>query len=387
MKHSITHFFSRISTVSLFIIPMAEMPLTQCRLCLAIAGRFCYHDGMAVHQIQAQNWNIVGHEHSIDILRRTLAAQQVRHAYLFVGPQRIGKSLLAQRFAQTLLCTGGVDPLVAPTDPCNACLACRKALHGNHPDLHVIKKAPDKQFILIEQVRDLQNASARRTLEGRRNIFILENAHEMNLQAANCLLKTLEEPEPDVVLLLTAPDPGLLLPTILSRVQQIPLHLLTGEQIRQALLERWHVPAEDAALISALAAGRMGWAVQAVEQKDVLLERQEQLETLARVPALDRVQRFDIAQKLSANGDKIKSALELWLLWWRDLLFAANNCPDLVVNVDMRTILQKQATSITPSESLRMIRSILRTLEALDQNVNARMALEVLMLEVPVLKV
>jgi DNA polymerase-3 subunit delta' len=334
----------------------------------------------------SQLWDIVGHDHAIHTLRRALASQRVRHAYLFTGPEHIGKTLLARRFAQTLLCTGGPDPSEAPLNPCQTCLSCRKVLHNNHPDVHYIARARDRQFILIDQVRELQSDSVRKTLEGRRNVFIIEGMHEMNLQAANCLLKTLEEPEPDVVLLLTAPDPGLLLPTILSRVQQIPLHLLTGEQIRQALLERWHVPAEDAALISALAAGRMGWAVQAVEQKDVLIERQEQLETLARVPALDRVQRFDIAQKLSADGDTMKSALELWLLWWRDLLFTANNCPDLVVNVDMRTLLQKQAARITPSESLRMIRSILRTLEALDQNVNARMALEVLMLEVPILK-
>jgi DNA polymerase-3 subunit delta' len=78
--------------------------------------------------------------------------------------------------------------------------------------------------------------------------------------------------------------------------------------------------------------------------------------------------------------------LELWLLWWRDLIFAANNCPDLVVNVDMRALLQKQAAKISPVESLRVIHTILRTLEALDQNVNARMALEVLMLDVPILK-
>jgi len=340
-----------------------------------------------VEKTASQLWDIVGHDHAIHTLQRALASQRVRHAYLFTGPEHIGKTLLARRFAQTLLCTGGPDPSEAPLNPCQTCLSCRKVLHNNHPDVHYIARARDRQFILIDQVRELQSDAVRKTLEGRRNVFIIEGMHEMNLQAANCLLKTLEEPVPDVVLLLTAPDPGLLLPTILSRVQQIPLHLLTGEQIRQALLERWQVPAEDAALISALAAGRMGWAVQAVEQKDVLLDRQEQLETLARVPALDRVQRFDLAQKLSADGDKMKSALELWLLWWRDLLLTANHCPDLVVNVDMRTLLQKQATSITPSESLRMIRSILRTLEALDQNVNARMALEVLMLEVPVLKV
>lgn len=332
-------------------------------------------------------WDIIGHEHTITTLCRAIASQRVRHAYLFTGPEHIGKTLMARRLAQTLLCTGGPDPAVAPPNPCMTCLSCRKVLHDNHPDIHYISRPPDRQFILIEQVRALQNNSARKTMEGRRNIFIIEGMHEMNLQAANCLLKTLEEPEPDVLLLLTTPDPNLLLPTILSRVQQIPMHLLTTEQIRQALQRRWQVADEDAALISALAAGRMGWAIRAVESNDLLSDRQARLETLCRVPSLSRVQRFDIAQKLSAESDKIKGVLELWLLWWRDLVFAANNCPDLVVNVDMRNLLQKHAARISPVESLRMIRNILRTLEALDQNVNARLALEVLMLDVPTLLV
>lgn len=331
-------------------------------------------------------WDIVGHDQTISTLRRALFAQRVRHAYLFTGPEHIGKALLARRFAQTLLCTGGPDPRLSPRDPCFTCLSCRKVLHGNHPDLHYITRPPDKQFILIDQVRALQSDSARKTLEGRRNVFIIEGMHEMNLQAANCLLKTLEEPEPDVVLLLTVPDPSLLLPTILSRVQQIPMHLLTTNQIRQALQERWQVAAEDAALIAALAAGRMGWAVQAVEDEDLLTERQAQLEILTRVPSLSRVQRFDIAQKLSAEGDKIKGILELWLLWWRDLVLAAHNCPELIVNVDMRNLLQKHASRISSLEAQRMIRNILRTIEVLDQNVNARMALEVLMLDTPALK-
>ncbi len=334
----------------------------------------------------SQAWDMIGHDHAIHTLRRALTSQRVRHAYLFTGPEHIGKALLARRFAQTLLCTGGPDPTVAPQNPCQTCLSCRKVLHNNHPDVHYIARPPDRQFIVIDQVRALQSDTARKTMEGRRNIFIIEGMHEMNLQAANCLLKTLEEPEPDVVLLLTVPDPGVLLQTILSRVQQVPMHLLTTAQIRQALQERWRVADEDAALISALAAGRMGWAVQAVEDDDLLSERQSQLETLTRVPSLSRVQRFDIAQKFSTESDKIKGMLELWLLWWRDLIFAANNCPDLVVNVDMRALLQKQAAKISPVESLRVIHTILRTLEALDQNVNARMALEVLMLDVPTLK-
>lgn len=341
---------------------------------------------LTTHQMQMQNWGVVGHEHAIDMLRRTLMAQQVRHAYLFTGPQQIGKALLAQRFAQTLLCTGGPDPHIAPLAPCNTCLSCRKVLHGNHPDIHIITRAADKQFILIEQVRELQSNSSRRTLEGRRNIFIILDAHEMNLLAANCLLKTLEEPEPDVVLLLTVPDAGLLLPTILSRVQQIPMQLLTTIQVKTALEQRWGVEPEEAELISALATGRMGWAVQAVEDDELLTERKAQLELLTKLPSLSRVQRFEIAQQLSADAEKVRAILELWLLWWRDIVLAANACLSLTVNVDMRDLLKTQAAKIGTVQAERMVGAILRTMESLDQNVNARLALEVLMLDVPTIK-
>jgi len=259
-------------------------------------------------------------------------------------------------------------------------------LHGNHPDVHTIARSPDKQFILIEQVRALQSDSARKRLEGRYNIFIIEGMHEMNVQAANCLLKTLEEPEQDVILLLTTTDPSLLLPTILSRVQQISMHLLTTPQIQTALEQRWEVEVQGAALIAALAAGRMGWAVQAVEDNNLLAERKEQLETLISLLAASRVQRFEVAQHLSEDSEKLKDILELWLFWWRDVVLAARDSLDLIVNVDMRRIIAKQAAQVGPTEAERMVRAILSTMEALEQNVNARVALEVLMLDMPVVK-
>jgi DNA polymerase-3 subunit delta' len=250
----------------------------------------------------------------------------------------------------------------------------------------VISKASDKQYILIEQVRTLQSDAARRTMEGRRNVFIIEDAQEMNAQAANCLLKTLEEPEPDVVLLLTVPDIGLLLPTIISRVQMIPMQLLTTSQIKRALIEQWEVEAKEAGLIAALAAGRLGWAIQAVEDEDLLTDRKAQLDVLAKLPAAGRVQRFDFVQKLGTDGDRVRSMLELWLFWWRDIVLAANGCLDLTINVDMRDLLKAQASKVGTSDAERMVRSILQTQEALEQNVNARVALEVLMLDMPTIK-
>ena len=348
--------------------------------------RFCYHACMSETQINTSDWGIVGHEHAINGLRRAILSDRVRHAYLFTGPEHIGKALLARRFAQTLLCTGGPDSNIAPQNPCNTCLSCRKVMHDNHPDVHYITRPRERQFILIEQVRALQSDTSRKTLEGRRNVFIIDGMHEMNVQSANCLLKTLEEPEPDVVLLLTAPDPAQLLPTILSRVQQIPLNLLTTTQIKSALEQQWEVEADEATLIAALAAGRMGWAVQAVEKEEMLEDRKAQLETLTRLPALSTAQRFEIAQRLGADSDKLRGILELWLLWWRDMLLAANNSLDLVVNVDMSSTIQKQAAKVGPAQSQRMVRAILGTMEALDQNVNARIALEVLMLDLPTMR-
>ena len=338
---------------------------------------------MTTQQVAVPGWTIVGHEHAVDILRRTLLAQQVRHAYLFTGPQHIGKSLLARRFAQTLLCTGGPDPTVAPQEPCNHCLACRKVLHGNHPDVHIITKTRDKQFILIEQIRALQSDSARHTLEGRRNIFIIENAQDMNAQSANCILKTLEEPEPDVVLLLTVPDAGLLLPTIISRVQLVPMQLLTNLQIKNALVQQLAVEPKEAELIAALAAGRMGWASEAVENDDLLTQRREQLESLTKLLSMSRVQRFDFVQKLGNDSATVQTLLELWLLWWRDMVLAANGCLDLTVNVDMRSQLKAQSAKLGTAEAERMVRKIIETMEAIAQNVNVRVALEVLMLDLP----
>jgi DNA polymerase-3 subunit delta' len=131
----------------------------------------------------------------------------------------------------------------------------------------------------------------------------------------------------------------------------------------------------------------MGWAIQAIEDDEMLAERKEQLDLLTKVLTASKVQRFEIVQQLGTDGEKIRSLLELWLLWWRDIVLAANDCLDLTVNVDRRDLLKAQAAKIGSSEAQRMIRTLLQVQETLDQNVNARLALEVLMLDMPTLKV
>jgi len=120
-----------------------------------------------------------------------------------------------------------------------------------------------------------------------------------------------------------------------------------------------------------------------VEDDEMLDERKSQLELLAKLPSHSKIQRFDMVQHLGTDAEKIDALLDLWLLWWRDLVLAANNCLDLTVNVDMRDLLKKQAAKVGSAEAERMIRAILSTREAIEQNVSARVALEVLMLDMP----
>jgi DNA polymerase-3 subunit delta' len=122
------------------------------------------------------------------------------------------------------------------------------------------------------------------------------------------------------------------------------------------------------------------------EDDDLLGERKSQLDLLTKIPQMTRVQRFQLVQQWSNDSAKVQSLLDLWLLWWRDMVLAANHCLDLTVNVDMRNLLKTQATRVGTAEAERMVRAIIQTREALEQNVNARVALEVLMLDVPLLK-
>jgi DNA polymerase-3 subunit delta' len=130
----------------------------------------------------------------------------------------------------------------------------------------------------------------------------------------------------------------------------------------------------------------MGWAVQAIEDEDMLAQRKAQLDLLTKLPSASRVQRFDLAQRVSSDSEKVQQLLELWLLWWRDMVLAANDCLDLTVNVDMRPLLKTQAAKLGTAESERMVRAILQTMESIAQNVSPRVALEVLMLDVPTIK-
>ena len=319
-------------------------------------------------------WQVVGHEWAVELLKRSLTNGRVAHAYLLTGPPQIGKTTLALNFAQALNCQN-------PEGPCGECLSCRKIAHGTHPDVRVIEGQGGT--IKIDQIRALQRQAALSCTEGRWKVFILRQMEQATTEAANCLLKTLEEPPAHVILVLTASEADALPPTIVSRCQVLNLRPLTVEAVRKALQERWGVEGERAELLARLSGGRLGWAVEAARDGAILRRRDELLDDLAELMGQGRVERFAYAQQLSRDTEAAREALGIWLSWWRDLLLMASGSSAEIANLDRVEALREMAGRY----SLGQVRDFIEALRAaawrLEHNVNARLTLEVLLLSLP----
>jgi DNA polymerase III subunit delta' len=319
-------------------------------------------------------WPIVGHEQAVAMLANSVAQGRVAHAYLFTGSRQIGKTTLARSFAQALNCSSA-------DRPCGRCLNCSKIAHGSHPDVRLLEG--QNGTLKIDQIRTLQTDVALSAYEGEWKVYILRNFEQATTEAANCLLKTLEEPPSRVVLLLTSSSNSLMLPTIVSRCRVVALHPPTVEAVRDALIARWRADAEQAELLARLSAGRIGWAVTALIDPTILAKRAEILEDIWRVSAGNRVVRLRYAEDLSSRKDAIQSALDVWQSWWRDMLLATTGRADLIANVDHPAEVQARVGRYGVPQLGEFLSLLLDTNRRLDQDVNVRLALEVLFLKLP----
>jgi DNA polymerase-3 subunit delta' len=328
-------------------------------------------------------WPIIGHETTISLLRHAVAAGRVAHAFLFTGPSAIGKFALTSAFAQALNCTDEAAP-------CGHCRACRLIAQNRHPDFRVIQMPDDKREIGIDQIRTVLHEASLKPYEALWKVYIVRDAEAMSEEAANCLLKTLEEPPPQVILMLTAPTPEALLPTLVSRCQPMPMHPLPISQVESALRSQFGCDPQRAELLARLSNGRMGWAVQAAGDPTILESRQRLLDRLAGLSRSTRVDRMAFAAEQAQRYGKgvperesVHAVLDLWSAWWRDLLLAKAGCLNMMVNADRTDALQSE----TRRYSLTQVRAFLESLRAagqqLRQNVNPRLALEVLVLAMP----
>jgi DNA polymerase-3 subunit delta' len=325
--------------------------------------------------------DVIGNRQAQALLERAALADQVSHAYLLTGPDQIGKTTLALAFARLLECTGR-----QPDQPeaCGACASCRKIEHGNHPDVAVVEPPEGKRWLPVESVREVLRAANLAPYEGRWRIFILPGAERMQAASVNALLKTLEEPPPGVVLLLTSAEPELLLPTLVSRCQQVPMQPLGPAEVARALVERWGVEPAEADALAGLAGGRLGWALQAHRRPELRERRDARMQQVVGLARASRDARLRLVAPLAADGETARAAVETWTLWWRDVLLAAHGVAELASSGAARETAERLGRVVGAEPAESFLRRLLEAHRQLDQNANARLTLEVLALDMPV---
>lgn len=339
------------------------------------------------------NWGLIGHEWAVEFLRRSIAGDRTAHAYLFGGPEGVGKALLALRLAQALNCVaGGIDP-------CLECRSCQRIAHGNHPDVRQAgmatqalglkaEEAARQKELKIDTIREWLRDVQLKPYEARRRIFILHDAEKLTDSASNAMLKTLEEPPPYATLILVAHTAGSLLPTIVSRCQPLRLRPVPRAQVAAALRDRRNLAAGDAELLAAWSGGRVGWALRMVEAPEELEARQEQLAALLALndlPIAARLRWAEERAKEYRGGEQttVFETLALWQSWWRDVMLTAAGCPQAVIHIDRIDQLAAAAAQYGVADLHAFIMSINLAAQRLRENVNPQLALEGALLAFP----
>ena len=324
------------------------------------------------------NWNMLGHEWAVDMLRQHAARGQVRHAYLFCGPPGLGRRTLALRLAQALNCT---QPISAGV-PCGTCRDCKQIEAMRHPDMNVIQAETEGGTLKVDQVREVQHSLSLKPYQAKYRVALFLRFQEANDNAANALLKTLEEAPAHAILLLTADNPEQLLPTIVSRCEILRLRPLSVSAIEADLLERG-VDEERARLLSHISGGRPGYARRLVDDITLLEKREERLDDLQTLLPAPRVAKFSYADKLSKDKDAMRQTILIWLSYWRDVMLRVAQAETPLINIDRNMEIEFLAGRLDLSTARRVVSDLESTLEKMERNVNSRLLAEVLLLDWP----
>lgn len=313
---------------------------------------------------------IVGHSRPLSILRRALSAGRVAHAYLFVGPEGVGKATVAWSFAKALQCPRQEG------DACETCDSCVKVSHGNHPD--VIGVEPTGSQIRIDQIRDLQRQMIHRPLEGRWRTIVMDRAQDMTPHAANALLKILEEPPEGNVMILIALSTSSLLPTVVSRCQALHFPPLSPSEISRFLQEREGWSEADARKVAIQARGSVQRAL-ALKENRFLEQGNRLIELLEDLPALSGAQILQRAHSWAGNRQEALMGLELVQSLLRDLVLLQLGRRSLD-HEDSEEQLSSLASSWRIDELLVSWEWVVEAIQGIERNWNPLLVMEQLFL-------
>ncbi len=332
-------------------------------------------------------WQVVERSNAVPLVKSSLECGRLPNAYLLVGPPHVGKMTLAVTLAQALNCE-------AKERPCGKCAACRKIAAGKHSDVQIIglvggnsKESKTKTEISIDQVRAIQHDASLPPFEGKYKVFIIDGAEHLSNEAANCLLKTLEEPADRVMYILLTTNDNALPETVISRCQRLELLPIAPDNMDKVLCEQWQLEPSKAKLLSRISHGCLGWAVTTSKDDTVINERKTKLEKITGVLNNNISERFGYADQLATrfgqDRQAVQDELELWLDWWHDLLLVKTCNSDKIINIDYEKEISKLAECYTLSEIRMFIKKLQEAIIQLQRNGSPRLVLEVLMLNIP----
>lgn len=316
---------------------------------------------------------IRGNTPLVEQLRRSAASGRSSHAYLFLGGAGAGKRLIANTFAKALQCEG-------EKRPCDRCKSCHAFNHGNHPDVIYFQPLKNGKTYTIEDVREqLLETVDLKPFQYEKKIYIIEKADTLNIQSQNALLKTLEEPPAHAVFLLLAERAEAFLPTILSRVVVMKIRPLSAEMIADYLMQAGHL-AEESHILSAYAQGRIGQALELVEDEGFREMRQDILGKLEALPSMSEGDAYLLAKDLEGYKNDLRF-LDIMELWYRDLLTAKSLREEgYLIQRDKKDAIFRAAKE--PAALLAKKAAAVRTARMrLAQNANFRLTMEVMLMD------
>jgi DNA polymerase III subunit delta' len=306
--------------------------------------------------------DVVGHQRPLQIIRRVIETGRVHHAYLFTGMEGIGKRLVALNMAKALNCAGQAG------EACDRCRPCQLIAKGIHPDVILID--PTGESIKIEQIRELERSIAFKPYEARWRVILIDGAEQLTRDAANALLKTLEEPPPWTVIVLSAVTTETLPATVLSRCQRIRFNPLSHEEVKKVLLDR--LSAEELDMLAPLVGGSPGRALQMDSEE---IKRVKELVLSAFSPSLK--QRLQIAQELAHEEGRGKLFLEIMGGWLRDLIiYQETGAEQMLLNRDHLNDIKKVAGGQQTERLLRDFWSLHMIQRGLEAHGNLQLSLE-----------
>lgn len=326
-------------------------------------------------------------------LKNILKRGTIPHALLFTGIEGTGKEDAAMKFAMACNCIGTSAANQPETSvpgnnnsadlPCGICRSCGKIFSGNHPDF--LRVSPAGSIIKIAQIRDLCNTLAMRPYEAKVRVVLISCASTMNKEAANALLKVLEEPPDSTIFILTADQPSDLLPTIVSRCQHIRFSPYKRDDLVEILGNQYDLKGDVAEIYASMAGGSLKKALSISGKSDNeinwISRRTWIFSELDKLPGSSAASQLAFAEKLSGGKDLLKDSLEIMITYFRDLVIFKIS-PEKIFNRDRYEYIRNTSAAFSLQSLLAKIEAIQTAQKKIASNAAVRLTMDTLILKI-----